>query len=125
MRAPLYKLHSLYSYTVEVNGAIDTLLLPLLTSVPSPELYNLPITTTTTTSIPPPPPSPSHDTLSAQSRAVVRTLEYCCEHLPQPLSPAGVISEAVRAELMKQMRLCSQLEAVVDYHFHGYQMVST
>ena len=26
---------------------------------------------------------------------------------------------------MKQMSLCSQLEAVVDYHFHGHHMVSS
>lgn len=110
---------------MEVSGAIESLLLPVLTQVPSPELYDLP--STALSSIPPPPPSPStpaHHQLSARSRDVVKTLEYCSEQLPLPLSSPGEISEATRGLLMGKTRLCSQMNSVADYHSHVYQLVS-
>lgn len=56
---------------------------------------------------------------------MVRTLEYCSEQLPQPLSLQGEISEATSGLLVKKTRLCSQMNSVVDFHSHVYHMVST
>ncbi len=118
------------SSLTDVRGAIEFLLLPLLARVPSPELYIIPDSPPSLSPRPALPPdlgpsSPSHSQLSVQSRAVARTLEHCSEKLPQPLVLAREIDEALRERLMGQLRLSSQLNSVVDYHWHLYQTVST
>ena len=110
------------------DEAIESLLLPVLAQVPSPELYNLPSSPTPSSGPPAvpssPPPSPSHNQLSGCGRTVVRTLEYCYEKLPQPLPVDREIGETVQARLMEEMSICSQKDSVADYHAHVYHMVS-
>ena len=113
----------------DMRGAIEFLLLPLLARVPSPELYTLPdgpLSPSPPSALPPDlgPSSPSHSQASVQSRMVARTLEYCSEKLPQPLALAAKIDDALRERLMRQLRLSSELNSVVDYHWHLYRSVS-
>lgn len=46
------------------------------------------------------------------------------EKLPQPLPLVHKISDTLRSKLMDKMRICSQMNSVVDYHTHVHQMVS-
>lgn len=125
-----------YSHA-DVTDAIESLLLPLLTTVPSPELYNLHSTLHPSSSssssllVSPQSPlsTPGH-LPTGHSRAVMEVLEYCGEKLPQllplravPLGDDGSGGAIVRKELVKWLKVSSQLSSAAEYHSYFYQRV--
>lgn len=126
-----------YSHA-DVTDAIESLLLPLLTTVPSPELYNLhstlhPSSSSSSSSLlvsPQSPLSTPGHLPTGHSRAVMEVLEYCGEKLPQllplravPLGDDGSGGAIVRKELVKWLKVSSQLSSAAEYHSYFYQRV--
>ena len=97
--------------------SIESVLLPLLTQIPSPDLYNL---------APPSSPSKSHtphsttqDHADRITKATMDAIENCKEEVPGHLETNQIsLDGSVRENLVKVMVTCSQLAASDNYLQH-------
>lgn len=97
--------------------SIESVLLPLLTQIPSPDLYNL---------APPSFPSSSHtphstiqDHTARLAKATMDAIENCKEEVPGYLEANQIaLDGSVRESLAKVMDTCSQLASSDNYLEH-------
>ena len=90
--------------------SVDSVLVPVLTQIPSPELYNVTPPTTTT----------NH---THQDKVVMDLLDHCKEQLPGLLGAGPVMAEPLKEKLGREMKTCSQLASREDYVEHRRHLV--
>jgi selenocysteine lyase/cysteine desulfurase len=107
--------------------SVESVLLSLLTQIPSPDLYNLaPPSSPSATSHTPHSTAQDHTASYRTAKATMDAIENCREEVPGNLEANQlVLGDSVRESLAKVMATCSQLASSDSYLEHKKDKVRT
>lgn len=97
--------------------SIESLLVPLLTQIPSPELYTVPTPSSNNTPNHTPRHTPhwAHNKRAILTKAILDAIDNCKDQLPSRMEGDHVTMEALKETIEKVMATCSQLTCSDDY----------
>ena len=117
----VYTIFSSVNRFGDLVESIESVLLSLLTQIPSPDLYNLaPPSSPSATSHTPHSTTQDHSASYRTAKATMDAIENCREEVPGHLEANEIVlgGSGVRESLAKVMTTCSQLPSSDNYLEH-------